>query len=57
MPGVAGTSLAQGHDPVDDLDPVALGIPADRVFTAGDRVTPRTVEEAVPEGLTVAAEL
>ncbi|MEV0976345.1 hypothetical protein [Streptomyces sp. NPDC049915] len=57
MSGVAGTSLAQGHDPADDLDPVALGIPADRVFTAGDRVTPRTVEEAVPEGLTVAAEL
>ncbi|MER6976709.1 FAD-dependent oxidoreductase [Streptomyces carpinensis] len=57
LEGVAGTVLAQGHDPVNDLDPVAFGVPADRVFTAGDCVTPRTVEEAVLEGLTVAAEL
>ncbi|MFE9311296.1 FAD-dependent oxidoreductase [Streptomyces sp. NPDC006706] len=57
LEGVAGTVLAQGHDPVNDLDPVALGVPADRVFAAGDCVTPRTVEEAVLEGLTVAAQL
>ncbi|POX55134.1 oxidoreductase [Streptomyces sp. Ru71] len=57
LEGVAGTVLAQGHAPVDDLDPTALGIPAHRVFSAGDRVTPRTVEEAVLEGLTVAAGL
>lgn len=55
LEGVAGTVLAQGHTPVDDLDPVALGFPPDRVFPAGDRVTPRTVEEAVLEGLTAAA--
>ncbi|MFG2884223.1 FAD-dependent oxidoreductase [Streptomyces sp. NPDC048297] len=57
LDGVAGTVLAQGHEPVDDLDPVALGIPADHIFSAGDRITPRTVEEAVLEGLTVATEL
>ncbi|MFF4764695.1 hypothetical protein [Streptomyces sp. NPDC001292] len=57
LEGIAGTVLAQGHDPVNDLDPVALGVQADRVFTAGDCVTPRTVEEAVLEGLSVAAEL
>ncbi|MGW5169879.1 oxidoreductase [Streptomyces nodosus] len=57
LEGVAGTVLAQGHDPVDDLDPVAFGVPADRVFAAGDCLTPRTVEEAVLEGLTVAAGL
>lgn len=55
LEGVAGTVLAQGHTPVDDLDPVALGFPPDRVFPAGDCVTPRTVEEAVLEGLTAAA--
>ncbi|MGW0700147.1 oxidoreductase [Streptomyces sp. NPDC002867] len=57
LEGTAGVVLAQGHIPVDDLDPVALGVPADRVFAVGDRVTPRTVEEAVLEGLTVASDL
>ncbi|MFJ6562251.1 FAD-dependent oxidoreductase [Streptomyces sp. NPDC091412] len=57
LEGVAGTVLAQGHDPVNEFDPVGLGVPADRVFAAGDCVTPRTVEEAVLEGLTVATQL
>ncbi|WP_445526091.1 oxidoreductase [Streptomyces cyslabdanicus] len=55
--GVAAVVLAQGHEPVVDLEPVATGLPADRVFAVGDCVSPRTVEEAVLEGLTVAAEL
>ncbi|MFI2410365.1 FAD-dependent oxidoreductase [Streptomyces sp. NPDC018947] len=55
--GVAGVVLAQGHLPVTDPDPVALGIPSDRVLAVGDCVAPRTVEEAVLEGLTAAAAL
>ncbi|MGW5127304.1 oxidoreductase [Streptomyces sp. NPDC004069] len=55
--GVAAVVLAQGHEPVVDLEPVATGLPADRVFAVGDCVSPRTVEEAVLEGLTVAAGL
>ncbi|MFI9599608.1 FAD-dependent oxidoreductase [Streptomyces sp. NPDC052043] len=55
--GAAAVVLAQGHEPVVDLEPVATGLPADRVFAVGDCVSPRTVEEAVLEGLTVAAGL
>ncbi|MER7519659.1 FAD-dependent oxidoreductase [Streptomyces sp. NPDC126499] len=59
---VAAVVLAQGHVPVTDLCPTtpdlpALGLPADRVLAVGDRVSPRTVEEAVLEGLTAAATL
>ncbi|GHB28570.1 oxidoreductase [Streptomyces viridiviolaceus] len=55
---VAGVVLAQGHAPLADLDPVGSGVvPADHVFPVGDRVTPRTVEEAVLDGLTVASGL
>ncbi|MGW0812984.1 oxidoreductase [Streptomyces viridiviolaceus] len=55
---VAGVVLAQGHAPLADLDPAGSGVvPADRVFPVGDCVTPRTVEEAVLDGLTVASGL
>ncbi|MFF0561603.1 FAD-dependent oxidoreductase [Streptomyces sp. NPDC004266] len=57
LEGAAGVVLAQGHLPVTDLDPLALGVAPDRVFAVGDRVSPRTVEEAVLEGLTVASGL
>lgn len=48
--------LCLGHQPVDDLakDLRGLGI---RVVSAGDCQAPRTAEEAVFEGLTVAASL
>ncbi|MEV0494123.1 FAD-dependent oxidoreductase [Streptomyces atratus] len=57
LDGVAAVVLAQGHVPVNELDPVTAGVAGDQVFAIGDCVTPRTVEEAVLEGLTVAAEL
>jgi hypothetical protein len=49
--------LAQGHDPVDDLL-VALDSPGawgGEVHGIGDCLAPRTVEEAVLEGLKVAS--
>ncbi|WP_405565086.1 hypothetical protein [Streptomyces sp. NBC_01180] len=57
LDGVAAVVLAQGHVPVSEVDPVAAGIAAGQVFAIGDCVTPRTVEEAVLEGLTVSAGL
>ena len=56
---VAGLVLAQGHDPVDSLL-VELETPGTfdgEVYGIGDCLAPRTVEEAVLEGLKVAAEL
>ncbi|MFI7006961.1 FAD-dependent oxidoreductase [Streptomyces sp. NPDC050145] len=50
--GVAGVVLAQGHEPVDEFAPEG-----EHVFAVGDRVAPRTVEEAVLDGLTVGAAL
>jgi hypothetical protein len=54
--GVAAVVLAQGHDPVDELAGLARGLVGE-VLMAGDCVSPRTVEEAVLEGLTVASSL
>jgi len=53
---VATVVLAQGHAPVADLASID-GFPADRVHAIGDCLSPRTVEEAVLEGLSVAAAL
>ena len=56
---VAGLVLAQGHDPVDSLL-VELETPGTfngEVHAIGDCLAPRTVEEAVLEGLKVAAEV
>jgi len=54
---VASLILAQGHEPVDDVltmlsDPDTFG---GEVHGIGDCLAPRTVEEAVLEGLTVAS--
>jgi 2,4-dienoyl-CoA reductase-like NADH-dependent reductase (Old Yellow Enzyme family) len=56
---VAGLVLAQGHDPVDDLLTTleAPGAFDGEVHGIGDCLAPRTVEEAVLEGLRVASEL
>ncbi|MET7512065.1 hypothetical protein ABZS88_01050 [Streptomyces sp. NPDC005480] len=54
--GVAAVGLAQGHDPVGELAGLARGLVGE-VLMAGDCVSPRTVEEAVLEGLTVASSL
>ncbi len=54
---VAALVLAQGHDPVDELL-TALGEPGafdGEVHGIGDCLAPRTVEEAVLEGLRVAS--
>lgn len=48
--------LAQGHRPVTDLADALVGTGLD-VHQVGDCLAPRTVEEAVLEGLTVAASL
>ncbi|QNS06117.1 oxidoreductase [Streptomyces xanthii] len=52
LEGVAGVVLAQGHEPVDEFAPEG-----EHVVAVGDRVAPRTVEEAVLDGLTVGAAL
>ncbi|MFF2502102.1 FAD-dependent oxidoreductase [Streptomyces sp. NPDC058067] len=54
--GVAALVLAQGHDPVSELAGLADGRVGE-VLMAGDCVSPRTVEEAVLEGLTAASSL
>lgn len=56
---VAGLVLAQGHDPVDSLlvELETHGTFDGEVHAIGDCLAPRTVEEAVLEGLKVAAEL
>jgi len=53
---VAALVLAQGHEPVDDLVRDLEGYPGE-VHAIGDCLAPRTVEEAVLEGLQVAAEI
>jgi NADPH-dependent 2,4-dienoyl-CoA reductase/sulfur reductase-like enzyme len=56
---VAALVLAQGHDPVDGLL-TALQAPGafdGEVHGIGDCLAPRTVEEAVLEGLTVASRI
>ncbi|WOX26385.1 FAD-dependent oxidoreductase [Streptomyces solicathayae] len=59
LEGVAAVVLAQGHTPVTDFDVDALVLEgvAERVVAVGDCVAPRTVEEAVLEGLTAASAL
>jgi hypothetical protein len=57
--GAAALVLAQGHDPVDGLL-TALEAPGafdGEVHGIGDCLSPRTVEEAVLEGLRVASSL
>ena len=56
---VAGLVLAQGHDPIDSLlvELETHGTFDGEVHGIGDCLAPRTVEEAVLEGLKVAAEL
>ncbi len=56
---VAALVLAQGHDPVDDLLGAleTPGVFAGEVHGIGDCLAPRTVEEAVLEGLQVAARI
>jgi len=53
---VAALVLAQGHEPVTDLLEALEGYPGE-VHPIGDCLAPRTVEEAVLEGLKVASEL
>ena len=56
LEGVSGVVLATGHHPVADL---VLGL-ADRGLTVtavGDCLAPRSVEEAVLEGLVAASDL
>ncbi|MGV9862437.1 hypothetical protein [Rhodococcus koreensis] len=50
--GVGAVVLAQGHASVADLLEVD-GFPRERIHAVGDCLSPRTVEEAVLEGLTV----
>jgi len=53
---VAALVLAQGHEPVDDLVHALTDFEGE-VHAIGDCLSPRTVEEAVLEGLVVASEL
>lgn len=50
--GVAALVLAQGHDPVTILSDALVDYPGE-VHLVGDCLSPRTVEEAVLEGMTV----
>lgn len=54
--GVNTLVLAQGHEPVSDLE-AELEDYAGEVHLIGDCLAPRTAEEAVLEGLKVAAEI
>jgi 2,4-dienoyl-CoA reductase-like NADH-dependent reductase (Old Yellow Enzyme family) len=54
--GIAGLVLAQGHEPVEDLS-MQLADGSWDVHLVGDCLAPRTVEEAVLEGLQVATGL
>jgi 2,4-dienoyl-CoA reductase-like NADH-dependent reductase (Old Yellow Enzyme family) len=54
--GIAGLVLAQGHEPVEDLSKQLADGSWD-VHLVGDCLAPRTVEEAVLEGLQVATGL
>ena len=51
---VAALVLAQGHEAVDDLATALADVPAE-LRLVGDCLAPRTVEEAVLEGLQVGA--
>jgi 2,4-dienoyl-CoA reductase-like NADH-dependent reductase (Old Yellow Enzyme family) len=53
---VAALVLSQGHDPVTDLFDALTDYPGE-VHAIGDCLSPRTVEEAVLEGLKVATAL
>lgn len=57
--GVTGLVLAQGHDPIDGLlaELEAPGAYDGEVHGIGDCLAPRTVEEAVLEGLQVASSI
>jgi hypothetical protein len=54
--GVAALVLAQGNEPVNGLLRELEGYPGE-VHAIGDCLAPRTVEEAVLEGLVVASAL
>jgi predicted naringenin-chalcone synthase len=54
--GVAALVLSQGHDSVNELIEALDDYPGD-VHAIGDCLAPRTVEEAVLEGLKVASTL
>lgn len=56
LPAVAGVVLACGNEPVNDLLECLLGSGVNAIGV-GDCLGPRTVEEAVLEGLTVASTL
>ena len=51
---VAALVLSQGHDPVTELVDSLVDYPGE-VHAIGDCLSPRTVEEAILEGLKVAA--
>jgi hypothetical protein len=53
---VAALVLSQGHDSVTDLVDALTDYPGE-VHAIGDCLAPRTVEEAVLEGLQVASAL
>jgi hypothetical protein len=53
---VSALVLSQGHQSVDDLEQSLLGSDLE-VHMVGDCLTPRTVEEAVFEGLKVGSAL
>ncbi len=56
LEGLAGVVLAAGHEPVSDLldDLLARGVPAVGI---GDCLAPRSVEEAVLDGLVAGSEI
>jgi hypothetical protein len=56
LEGIDGLVLAQGHESVSALAAELDGLDVD-IHAVGDCVAPRTVEEAVLEGLEVAAAL
>ncbi|WP_030267507.1 FAD-dependent oxidoreductase [Streptomyces violens] len=59
LEGVRSVVLAQGHEPVaaPAAETELPELPRGSLISIGDCVSPRTVEEAVLEGLTAAAEL
>ena len=57
LEGIDGVVLAQGHESVTSLASELEALDGVEVHAIGDCVAPRTVEEAVLEGLEVAAAL
>jgi hypothetical protein len=53
--GVDALVLAEGHESVDEL--AVDELPVDKVVRIGDCVAPRSVEEAILEGLVAASEI